>query len=178
MYMIIGKVNNRSLLVMGGAYFRFVRTLFGKWRKSNVTFKIYHHSLLDKVMSRNQWHIGVHQRHLMFKGHWRAPHETIYGHKKKVCLDKTFPLGHFMLHFIMFLYTTLQEDQTIRTFAIFQKFLTLKLYCGQWKNVHFQPSSLFQKRFLGNIYVQKFNKIWRSDLHWDIYGSNKDDPDN
>ena len=59
--------------------------------------------LLDKVMSRNQWHIGVHQRHLMFKGHWRAPHETKYGHKKKVCLDKTFPSGHFMLHFIMFL---------------------------------------------------------------------------
>ena len=28
---------------------------------------------------------------------------TKYGHKKKVCLDKTFPLGHFMLHFIMFL---------------------------------------------------------------------------
>ena len=25
-------------------------------------------SLLDKVMLRNQWHIGVHQRHLMFKG--------------------------------------------------------------------------------------------------------------
>ena len=59
--------------------------------------------LLDKVMSRNQWHIGVHQHHLMFKGHWRAPHETIYGHKKKVCLDKIFPLGHFKLHFIMFL---------------------------------------------------------------------------
>ena len=39
----------------------------------------------------------------MFKGHWRAPHETIYGYKEKVCLDKTFPLGHFMLHFIMFL---------------------------------------------------------------------------
>ena len=56
---------------------------------------------LDKVMSCNQWHIGVHQRHLMFKGHWRAPHETIYGHKKKLCLDKIFPLGHFMLHFII-----------------------------------------------------------------------------
>ena len=60
-------------------------------------------SLLDKVMSCNQWHIGVHQHHLMFKGHWRAPHKTLYGHKKKVCLDKTFPLGHLMLHFIMFL---------------------------------------------------------------------------
>ena len=60
-------------------------------------------SLLDKVMLHNQWHIGVCQHHLMFKGHWRAPYETIYGHKKKVSLDKTFPLGHFMLHFIMFL---------------------------------------------------------------------------
>ena len=64
--------------------------------------KVY--ALLDKVMSRNQWHIGVHQHHLMFKGHWRAPHETIYSHKKKVCLEKKpFPLGHFMLHIIMFL---------------------------------------------------------------------------
>ena len=27
------------------------------------------------------------------------------------------------------------------------------------------------------IYIEKFNKVWRSDLHWDIYGSNKDDPD-
>ena len=25
-------------------------------------------SLLDKVMSRNQWHIGIHQHHIMFKG--------------------------------------------------------------------------------------------------------------
>ena len=25
-------------------------------------------TLLDKVMSRKQWHIGVHERHLMFKG--------------------------------------------------------------------------------------------------------------
>ena len=48
--------------------------------------KVY--ALLDKVMSRNQWHIGVHQHHLMFKGHWRAPHETIYSHKKKMCLEK------------------------------------------------------------------------------------------
>ena len=47
---------------------------------------IKYQSLLDTVMSRNQWHIKVHRCHLMFKGHWRAPHETIYGHKKKVCL--------------------------------------------------------------------------------------------
>ena len=69
----------------------------------NVNYLSINQSLLDKVMSRNQWHIGVHQRHLMFKGHWRTPHQTIYAHKRKVCLDKTFPLGHFMLHFIMFL---------------------------------------------------------------------------
>ena len=25
-------------------------------------------SLLDKVMANNQWHIGVHERHLIFKG--------------------------------------------------------------------------------------------------------------
>ena len=30
------------------------------------------HTLLDKVMSHNQWHIGVHQHHLMFKGHWKS----------------------------------------------------------------------------------------------------------
>ena len=53
-------------------------------------------------MSHNQWHIGMQECHVMFKGHCRAPHETIYGHKKKVCLDKTFPLGNF----IMFLYTS------------------------------------------------------------------------
>ena len=27
------------------------------------------------------------------------------------------------------------------------------------------------------IYIEKFNKIWRSNLCWDIYGSNKDDSD-
>ena len=73
---------------------------------SGVHGKSCNSSLLDKVMSRNQWHIGVHQYHLMFKCYWRAPHETIYGHKKEVCLDTTFPLGHFMLHFIMFLHTS------------------------------------------------------------------------
>ena len=26
------------------------------------------------------------------------------------------------------------------------------------------------------IYIEKYNKIWRSNLRWDIYGSNKDDP--
>ena len=60
-------------------------------------------------MSHNQWHIGVQECHLMFKGPWRAPHKTIYGHKKKVCLDKTFPLGHFMLQFITFLICQMTE---------------------------------------------------------------------
>ena len=50
-------------------------------------------------MSRNQWHIGVHQRHLMFKGHCRAPHETIYGHKKKVWLDENISIGSFHASF-------------------------------------------------------------------------------
>ena len=25
--------------------------------------------------------------------------------------------------------------------------------------------------------MEKYNKIWTSELHWDIYGFNKDDPD-
>ena len=70
----------------------------------NSSGKISQTSLLEQVMSRNQWHIGVHQHHLMFKGHWRVPHETIYGYKKKVCLNETFPLGHFILDFSLFLY--------------------------------------------------------------------------
>ena len=48
-------------------------------------------------------HVDCKRAILCLKGHQRAPHENIHGHKKKVCLDKTFPLGHFMLHFIMFL---------------------------------------------------------------------------
>ena len=48
-------------------------------------------------MSRNQWHIGVHQRHLMFTG-------STWDHmwSQKECVSGT-SLGHFMLHFIMFL---------------------------------------------------------------------------
>ena len=34
---------------------------------------------------------------------FKDPHNAICGHKKKVCRGKTFPLGHFMLHFIMIL---------------------------------------------------------------------------
>ena len=32
-------------------------------------FEFHSTPLLDKVMSRNQSHIGMHQHHLMFKGH-------------------------------------------------------------------------------------------------------------
>ena len=59
-----------------------------------------HLTLLDKVMPRNQWHIRLHQRHLM----------VIYGHKKEVCLEQNISIGshcmewsHFMLHFTTFI---------------------------------------------------------------------------
>ena len=57
-------------------------------------------SLLDKVMSHNQWHIEVQKRHLMFKD----PYMVI---KRRCDWNKTFPLGQFMPHlttFIMFIY--------------------------------------------------------------------------
>ena len=59
-------------------------------------------SLLDKVMSHNQWHIGVQECHLMFKD----PYMVI---KRRCVCNKIFPLGQFMVHFttfIMFLYTS------------------------------------------------------------------------
>ena len=34
-------------------------------------------SLLDKVMSRNQWHIGVQERHLLFKGPMQLKHNVL-----------------------------------------------------------------------------------------------------
>ena len=44
-----------------------------------------HHTLLDKVMSRNQWHIGVQEHHLMFK--------DLYMVIKRWCVwNKTFLL--------------------------------------------------------------------------------------
>ena len=55
--------------------------------------------LLDKMMSCNQWHIGVHQRHLMFKNHWRVPHETIYGHKKEGVPGQNISIGSFYVSF-------------------------------------------------------------------------------
>ena len=51
--------------------------------------------LLDKVMSRNKWLVRVHQCHLMFEG----PHEIIYGHKKKVCLEQNISTGSFYASF-------------------------------------------------------------------------------
>ena len=55
-------------------------------------FKAYHlfrkvyFTLLDKVMSRNQWHIGVQERHLTFKD----PYMII---KRRCVWNKTFLLG-------------------------------------------------------------------------------------
>ena len=65
-------------------------------------------SLLNKVMS----HIGAQECNLML----RVPNETIYGHKKKVCLEKNVSIGPIVWnkviscfispYFIMFLYTS------------------------------------------------------------------------
>ena len=96
------------------------------------TSRIY--PLLDKVMSRNQTHVGVHQGHLMFKGHWRAPYETIFGHKKKVYLDKTFPLGNSMLHFIMFLIHQMITKASNVFKIIRQKNLNIDQYTAESPN--------------------------------------------
>ena len=45
-------------------------------------------------------------------------------------------------------------------------------------NIHIFNDPAYLSTDLWNIYVEKCNKVWRSDLCWDIYGSNKDDPDN
>ena len=59
----------------------------------------------------------------------------------------------------------------------YQEILTLEMHCGQWENIFFKAFLLVQQRFLGNIYIEKYNKILTSELRWDIYGFNKDDPD-
>ena len=41
-------------------------------------------------MSGSQWHIGAQESHLNVK---RAKHETIYGHKEKVCLEQNISIG-------------------------------------------------------------------------------------
>ena len=46
---------------------------------------IFFFTLLYKVMLCNQWHIGVQERHLIFK--------DLYGHKKKVCLEQNISIG-------------------------------------------------------------------------------------
>ena len=38
-------------------------------------------------------------RAILFKFHWRAPHETIYGHKKKMCLEQNISIGSFHASF-------------------------------------------------------------------------------
>ena len=62
-------------------------------------------ALLDKVMSRNQWHIGAKERHLMLK----ELHMRPYMVKKKVCLEQNISIGshcmekgHLILHFSTF----------------------------------------------------------------------------
>ena len=62
--------------------------------------------LLDKVMSRNQWHIGVHQCHLILK----VTEElltSLYMVTKRRCVW----IKHYhWLHFIMFLYMSNDYD--------------------------------------------------------------------
>ena len=48
---------------------------------------------------------------------------------------------------------------------------------GNGKIYIFKHPAYFSKDFW-EIYIEKFNKIWKSNLHWDIYGSNKNDPEN
>ena len=46
--------------------------------------------------------------------------------RKKVCLDKTFPLGHFMLHFIMFLIRQMTTKASNEYFIVCQIIITVK----------------------------------------------------
>ena len=62
--------------------------------------------LLDKVRCAVIEDFQKYQHHLMLK---QAQYETIYGHKKKVCLEQNISIGshcmeqdHFMLHFTTF----------------------------------------------------------------------------
>ena len=58
---------------------------------------------------------------------------------------------------------TLQEDQTIRTFAIYQKFVTLKLVLWAMEIFIFSSIQPISVKISGK-YIEKFNKVWRSDL--------------
>ena len=72
-------------------------------------------SLLDQVMSRNQWHIGVQECHHMYK------------YPYVVRLEKTFPLGQFMLHFttfMMFLYASNNHKKLVMTCKLEFHFLS------------------------------------------------------
>ena len=46
------------------------------------------------------------------KLHWRAPHMTIYGHKKKVCLEPNISIGSFHASFHNFHYVSIYEMTT------------------------------------------------------------------
>ena len=108
-------------------------------------------------MSCSQWHIGVHQHHLIFKGHWRAPHETI-------CLDKTFPLGHFMLHFIMFL--TCQMTTKASNVFICDTQKWLKIGYLQRKNLTFCSKDTHSERQKPYHYFQPIrDRLTPSSIH-------------
>ena len=109
-------------------------------------------SLLDKVRSRNQWHIGVQEhQHLRFKDSYMV--------MKRTCVwNKTFLLGQFMLHFttfIMFLYKWPQKlvmsDKILKSIRstflescfnrtniprIDRKFDRSIVYLDTWKSAH------------------------------------------
>ena len=59
-------------------------------------------SLLDKVgravIGDFKWTIII----WCEESNWRAPHETIYGHKKKVCLVQNISIGSFQASFHKF----------------------------------------------------------------------------
>ena len=74
-------------LKMDGIYIKVMKINRQSWAK---------YSLLDKVMSRNQRHIGVQEHHLMFKD----PYMVI---KRRCVWNKTFQLGQFMLCFTTFI---------------------------------------------------------------------------
>ena len=85
-------------------------------------------------------------------------------------------ISHLILNYIPLHTYTLQEDQTIRTFAIYQKFLTLEILWWAIRKFTFSIIQPISVKINGK-YIEKFNKVWRSNLCWDIYGSNKEDPD-
>ena len=93
--------HNRLLekLIKNFATFKHLQVIPTKFQINIFLCKCYSRSLLDKVMLRSQWHIGVREYRLTFKD----PYMVI---KRRSVWSKT--LDHFLLHFtifIMFLYT-------------------------------------------------------------------------